>query len=153
MQHLHPLNSKEVKHRILKRLENQFGFKKKLNYYFFESNKDKVYIIGKDMQLVDLDKLRIDSIGMYFGTFAHEKLRLSIEGSQIIGPYATKNVLELNDEEFEKWLKGLDFELETELEGFVLVKHGEDFVGCGKVKNKELLNYVPKSRRLKVVNN
>ncbi|MBC8500518.1 MAG: hypothetical protein ISS25_03075 [Nanoarchaeota archaeon] len=152
MQHLKILNSKETK-RILKLLKQQFGFEGKLGFVFLVNNKDRVYVVNRDIERVELEKLRINALGLYFGTFIKGELRLSIEGSQIIGPRAKKNILDINDKEFEIWLKGEDFKMNTDLEGFVLVKYRDDFVGCGKVSNGTLLNYVPKARRLIVVNN
>ncbi|NQU97984.1 hypothetical protein HQ533_00815 [Candidatus Woesearchaeota archaeon] len=152
MQNLKILNSKEVK-KILKVLKEQFGFDEKLAYVFLRNKKDRLYVINRDVEKIELEKLRIDSIGMYFATIMPEGIRLSIEGSQVIGPKAKKNILEIDNEQFDKWLKGEDFEVKTKFKDFVLVKHKEDFLGCGKVKNNVLLNYVPKARRLVVVNN
>ncbi|MFC2133906.1 hypothetical protein ACFLTH_04755 [Bacteroidota bacterium] len=152
MQDLKILNSKEVK-KILKILESQFGFKDKLEFVFLQSSKDRLYIVNRDIERIELEKLRVNALGLYFATIAKDGIRLSIEGSQIIGPKAKKNILELTDFQFEFWLKGIDMKIENDLEGFVLVKHGKDFVGCGKLKEGTLLNYVPKSRRLVVVNN
>jgi NOL1/NOP2/fmu family ribosome biogenesis protein len=151
MQNLKILNSKEVK-RILKLLNEQFGYEEKLECVFLINKKFKVYIINRDISRVDLEALRIDSLGMYLGTYKNG-FRPSIEGSQIVGPKAKKNILEITEEEMNKWLKGEDFNVDTELKGFVLVKHKNDFLGCGNIKEGELFNYVPKSRRLIIVNN
>lgn len=151
MQNLKILNSKEVK-KILKLLEQQFGFREKLEFVFLLNTKDKLYVVNRDIERVELEKLRIDVMGLYFGALMPEGLRLSIEGSQIIGPKAKRNVLEIKDLAFEMWLKGEDFRVDTKLKGFVIVKHSDDFVGCGKIKEGVLMNFVPKSRRLSVVN-
>ena len=50
------------------------------------------------------------------------------------------------------WLKGTDMNIESELNGYVLIRNNGDFLGCGKLKNGKLLNYVPKARRLVVIN-
>ncbi|MBU0666778.1 MAG: hypothetical protein ABIC91_00375 [Nanoarchaeota archaeon] len=152
MQQLKILNSKETK-RILKHLEMQFGFCEKPHLVFMINSKDKIYVINRDVEKIDLSVLRIDCLGLYFGTVCIDGVRLSIEGSQIIGPKSNKNILKLSKQDFEKWLKGEDFEIDTKLSGFVLIKHEKDFIGCGKAKNGLLMNFVPKSRRLKVVNN
>jgi NOL1/NOP2/fmu family ribosome biogenesis protein len=76
---------------------------------------------------------------------------LSIEGSQIIGPKCNKNILELKDEQRELWVKGYDLDIDGDL-GFVIIKNKDDFLGCGKLRNNKLYNYVPKSRRLMVIN-
>ncbi|MBI4140217.1 hypothetical protein HY485_00100, partial [Candidatus Woesearchaeota archaeon] len=97
---------------------------------------------------IDFSKLRINSIGLYFAEFRNNELRLSIEGSQIIGPKATKNVVELNNDELKQWLRGEDLEKECDENGFVIIKHGNDYLGCGKIKEGKVLNFVPKARRL-----
>lgn len=148
----HILNSKETKH-IHESLNSQFGFSKKLPFVFLLNNRERVYIIHRDMEQMPLDQLRLDSVGLYFATLSDRDLRLSIEGSQIIGPDATKNILVLNDKEFETYIKGENFELSEEHEaGAYIVKHGTDFVGTCKLSGKKLYNYVPKARRLKTVN-
>ncbi|MBU0470990.1 MAG: hypothetical protein KKF65_00055 [Nanoarchaeota archaeon] len=152
MQNLKILNSKEVK-QIKKFLSSQFGFDEKLDFVFLRSSRDRLYVINRDVEMIDLSKLRIDSLGLYFASYMPEGLRLSIEGAQIIGPKAKKNILELNKEQFEQWLKGEDIEINTSMKDFVIVKHNSDYVGCGKIKNNLLMNYVPKARRLVVVNN
>ncbi|MBU1201407.1 MAG: hypothetical protein KJ583_01560 [Nanoarchaeota archaeon] len=146
------LNSKQIKN-IRSLLEKQFGIVEKLDFVFMINAKGKVYVITREVEKLDLKKLRIDSIGLYFGTLGDDGFRLSIEGSQIIGKFAKKNVLELDDCQFESWLKGEDFEVDTKMSGFVIVKYKKDFVGCGRIREKKLLNYVSKSRRLIVINN
>ena len=103
------LNSKETKE-ILKLIEEQWGAKLKLDYTFAKNNKHRVFIINKDVSKIDFSKLRINSIGMYFCDLENG-IRLSIEGSQIIGPKSTKNVVEINEEQTKKWMKGEDLEI------------------------------------------
>jgi NOL1/NOP2/fmu family ribosome biogenesis protein len=148
MQTLKILNSKERKN-IAKLISQQFGFEFKFKYEVFINPKNKIYILNKDVSLIDLEELRVNSLGMYFAIIYDEKyIRLSIEGSQLIGHLAKKNVLELNNEDAHKWMSGEDFELDTELQGFVIIKHENDYLGCGKVFNKKLYNYVQKERRV-----
>ncbi len=145
------LNSKQVK-RIIKVLEQQFGFGGKLDYVFLRTNKGKIYVVNRDIDRIDLDMVRINSMGLYFGELLDSgELRLSIEGSQIIGPKASKNVFELDDDSLRLWFKGIDFELEDDRNAFVIIKHDEDYCGCGKIKNKKLLNYVGKVRRANLI--
>ncbi len=152
MHNLKILNNKEIK-KILQILEAQFGFKEKLDYVFLMNQRNRLYIINKDLAKINLEKLRIDSIGLYFGEYKREEVRLSIEGSQMIGKKATKNVIELNDKEAEEWLTGQDITKEFKSLGFVILKHKKDILGCGRYKQGVILNYVPKERRLRVVSN
>ena len=101
------------------------------------------------MAKIELSRLRLNSVGMYFCENDGKGIRLSIEGSQLIGPKATKNVIELNDEETKNWFKGEDLEKEyKDCNGFVILKHNNDFLGTGKYANGRILNYVGKSRRI-----
>jgi len=89
---------------------------------------------------------------MYFCEIDNKGIRLSIEGTQIIGQKATKNVVELNEEETKKWFKGEDLDKECkDCSGFVILKHKNDFLGNGKYSNGKILNYVGKVRRVKII--
>ena len=145
------LNSKETKE-ILKLIEEQWGAKLKLDYTFAKNSKNRVFIVNKDINKIDFSKLRINSVGMYFCDIENE-IRLSIEGSQIIGPKAAKNVVEINEEQTKQWLKGEDLEIEDKgnYRRFVIIKHENDFLGSGKFKDNRILNYVSKSRRINAI--
>ncbi len=141
------LNSKQIK-AIKTALIDQFGYGD-LNYVFIKTNKNKLYLANKDINSIDLTKIRINSLGVYFGEELDTgEIRLSIEGSQIIGKKATKNIFELDDEQIKLWFKGTDFEVDDDRNAFVIIKNNKDFCGCGKIKDKKLLNYVGKVRRI-----
>ncbi len=145
---LNILNTRE-KQEILEKLEKQYGFDKELNQTFLKSSKDKIYIVSRDIARINLEEYKIDRIGNYFASLdSGGNLRLSIEGSQIVGPHATKNVREINDEEFKKWIAGESLESDENWSPFQIIKYGDDFIACGKVVDGKLKNYVPKSRRI-----
>lgn len=148
MQNLKIMNSKEKKD-LFKKIKEQFDseLENLKGYIFFINPKNKIFIISNDFSKIDINQLRINSLGLYFGELYNNELRLSIEGSQIIGKTAKKNILELNDEQSKLWMSGQDIEIKTQLNGFILIKNNNDFLGCGKVINNKLLNYVPKERR------
>lgn len=147
MQKLDILNSKQRKE-LAQILNKQFGCKFEFDYEVFVNRHNKIFLLNKDIKKINMDDLRINSLGLYFGhIYDNNEFRLSIEGSQIIGKIAKKNVLKLNDEQADLWMEGQDTKVETDVEGFVIIKNKGDFLGCGKLKNKKLLNYVPKERR------
>ena len=121
-----------------------------LHYVFLLSEKNKIYIVNKEIEKIDLSKLRVNSYGLYIAELRDNKIRLSIEGSQLIGAKSDKNILELDDKNAREWLKGYDIDYDGGLKGFVIIKNKNDFLGCGKVANGKILNYVPKIRRLRV---
>lgn len=149
MQKLNILPGKKVK-LILSLLKKQFGFDDKLEYAFLQNEKGRIYLISKDISKLELAKIRINTLGLYFGELRNNEIRVSIEGSQIIGPKSNKNILSLDDNQKKQWLSGEDLTLDTDLKGFVLICNKKDFLGCGKVSNGKVFNYVGKSRRISI---
>ncbi len=147
MENLTVLNSKERKN-IFRMLKEQFDSDFGEEYEFFINPRNRIFIISKDFSKIDVKELRVNSLGLYLGELYHEELRLSVDGAQIVGKNAKKNIIELNDEDSERWMKGEDFDVDSDLSGFVIVKNGSDIMGCGKIANKRLYNYVPKERRV-----
>ena len=151
MPELKILNSREIKE-IYSMIEKQWGAKIRLDYGFLKNNKNRVFIISKDISRIDTSKLRLNSVGMYFCEFDSIGIRLSIEGSQIVGLKATKNIVEVNEEEMKKWFKGEDLEKECrDCSGFLILRHKDDFMGTGKYVNGKILNYVGKTRRVNTI--
>ena len=123
----------------------------KYNYYI--SNKGKVHVSLHDVDKLNID--RINSIGLYFGTYHdEERFRLSIEGSQLINP--KRNFVELKDENSLKSFLAAENIFKNELKSFnhedncpfLIVKYKNYFLGSISPKNYLILNYTPKSRKL-----
>jgi NOL1/NOP2/fmu family ribosome biogenesis protein len=155
-QNLKILNSKEIKH-IYELLREQYGYEGKLDVAFLLSEKkERVYIFTKDLAGVDIANLRVDTMGMYFGTFFEDKLRITVDGTQMIGPSCTKNIITIDKKEMQVWMQGEKLMLsqlshppaETPT-GFVIIKYQDDFLGCGKIGGDLILNYVPKTRYIR----
>jgi len=145
---LKPLGSKEKK-QLLQQIKKQWDADFNPDFVFFKNEKQKIYAIHKDVAKIDLSGARINSVGIYFGEDKKGELRLSIEGSQLIGPLAKKNIIELDDEESIAWLRGEDLEKDCDCSGFIIIKHNDDYISTGKyTADKRLLNFVPKARRL-----
>ncbi len=144
------LNKKEIK-AILKIIKRQWDADVRLDYAFLMNKKNRVYIVNRDVFGVGQERLKIDSIGLYFGTLMGNEFRLSIEGSQMIGPLAGRNVVDIDDREAESWLKGDDISTDKALHDYVIIRHGKDFLGSGKIKDGMIKNHYPKSRRISMV--
>lgn len=168
------LNSRERKE-IFNLIDSSWGTNSKEildSFLFVKTQKDKIYFLTKDFLDFDYNKLfnlRLNSFGIYFGRVEKNRIRLTIEGSQLIGNKATKNVLILNEKQIELWIKGEDLffdsleetkegsEFELFSENFIIIKNQkDDIIGCGKISTKSiqgkeryvLNNYIPKSRRI-----
>jgi hypothetical protein len=76
VQSLKILNSKETK-QIYELLEAQYGYTGKLDAVFMLSEKkQRIYLFTRDLAKMDISRLRVDSMGLYFGTLFEGKLRL-----------------------------------------------------------------------------
>ena len=146
------LNGKKVRH-LMKLLEEQWGITEMPECGFLQKGND-VFLITRSVDAIDLRTLNLNSLGLYFAELRNGQLRLSIEGSQIIGKKA-KNVISLDDAQIRQWIRGEDVALEpgpsgeSRTDSFCIVGNDGDFHGCGRVKEGKLLNFVPKSRRIK----
>ena len=142
------LGSRDLKH-FFHLIEQQYG---KVPSFFeqsaFVKRNDRIALVSRGIEGVLNNSLRINSAGLYIAEVKNDQLRLSIEGSQLIGPTATKNVCEITTEQTKEWFKGNDLEIKRVFEGFVIIKSGNDFIGSGKFKDGFILNFVPKARRL-----
>ena len=144
------LNKKETK-QILSQIEDQWGAKLQFGAHALVKNtNNRIFLVNDEIANVDISKLNINSMGIYFCDLEH-MIRLSIEGSQLVGPKATKNVLEVTEEQMKHWLLGEDMDIDEAFNGFVIIRHKNDFFGCGKYTKGKLLNYVGKERRVSAV--
>lgn len=142
------LSKKEVK-RFLEKVEEQWGTNLEREYLFFKNKKRKIYVVNREFTQIERDKLRINSVGLYFCEVTEKgDVRLSIEGSQILGPTAGKNVLVVDEKQAKEWLYGEDVAYEGESAGFVILKYENYFIGCGKHKEGYISNHVSKNRRI-----
>ena len=140
------LNKKESKE-IFGIINGQFGSDFSTEKIFFLSGYD-LYIANRETLEGIREEWRGNELGLYLGEIKGNQIRLSIEGSQLVGPTATKNVLEIDKNEMKNWLAGQTIETQSPDTTYVMIKCGNDFIGCGKVKEKKLLNFVPKTRRI-----
>lgn len=145
------LNSKEIK-RLKQVLFDIFEAEPDFSEYALCINqKNKIFMISRDVGEIDLELLRINTIGLYFGELKDKEIRLSIEGTEIVAKTAKKNIVELDDEGAAKWFRGHDLKLEGSHKGFVIIKRGNDVLGCSKHKDGVLMNFTPKERRIRSV--
>ena len=140
------LNRKEIK-RIEEVIREQFGVDFEFKDIVLKNKEDKIFLLSNDFKNVSVEKIRVNSLGLFFGRTQDGMIRLSIEGSQLVK--GDKNVIEIKDEDVKKWLMGEELKTEQDLKGFVIIKNKEDYLGCGGVKEGRILNYVAKDRRIK----
>lgn len=138
------------KREIVEKLDEQFGISE-LPYLLIQAGKEKTRAFSGHLSKEEIMKLgeiaRIELIGSYL--FKEEGLlRLSFDAPLMLKDQISKNIVNLPLDKVKDWLRGFDLELEAP-QGVVVVKCGDDFIGCGKSNGKTIYNYIPKDRRLK----
>lgn len=145
------LEGKERK-KIINILKEQFGIEE-IEGTLIKRGKEKIYFFTGSFTKEDIRKLEkttfIERTGVYLAKEIEGKLRLSIEGSQILKNKITKNIVELNRKEVETWMMGHEIEKKTGLKDYVIIKYKEDMLGTGRASEEKITNFIPKSRRLK----
>lgn len=151
------LNTREIK-RIREIVVDQFGYFPKQNYAFLQNEKNRLFIVNKDLARIDLNKLKIDRIGLYFGEYKDNFVRLSKEGAQFLALKAKEdkkeleNVVEIDEKEMKVYFKGQD--LGKNIGGksrHILLKYDKNIFGCAKYKEGKILNFLPKIHRGEVI--
>ncbi|MBS3091186.1 hypothetical protein J4217_01930 [Candidatus Pacearchaeota archaeon] len=145
------IKSKE-KQQIAGQLNEDFGISE-LNYLLIESGKEKIRGFSGSLSKEEIMKLgklaNIELIGAYLiKKESKTDLRLSFDACIILKDQITKNIVEIDDEKFNSWIRGNDIEV-SGISGNPIVKYKEDFFGCGKSNGIKIFNYVPKDRRLR----
>jgi len=106
------------KNKVNKYLEDQFGVNIDLDFEIQPNGRVWVgnnHVFGYEINSV----LRR---GIYFGFIEDDGLRLSIEGTQLVGPVSNKNVIELDREEMTEWMRGYALNKDSP-PGYLIMKY------------------------------
>lgn len=135
-------------------IEDNYGARIGLKEFFLlESFEDKIWLASKEISSFDTSRLTVNSIGLNFGKIKRNgKINLTIEGAQIVGKVANKNLVLLGPEEARRFMQGSDVKPEEKINcephNFCIVKSGEDVLGSGLMTEEGIKNLLPKSRRI-----
>ena len=147
------------KREIMKKLE-YYGIKE-LPFLLISSGKEKIRGYSGSLSLEEIRKLqknsRVEIIGIYLFHEYPDEIRFSLDALHLLKDQITKNIIELTDEQKEKWFRGEDILLtkeeqekfSKEKKGFKVIKHKDDLIGMGKLTDDRIVNYLPKERRRK----
>lgn len=144
--------SKKEKQEIERKLNEQFGIKE-IPGMLVKSGQDRLFFFSGKITENEINKMSkevsIERTGVYFARIINDFPKLSIEGSQILKEQIKKNIFELDKNQLNDWMKGRDLNISTGKRGFFIMKYKDDFLGCGKISENKISNFIPKSRRLK----
>ncbi|MBI2043398.1 hypothetical protein HYT25_03350 [Candidatus Pacearchaeota archaeon] len=173
------LNLQEKKE-IEKKLNEQFGVDSIPGKIVMRGN-ERLFLYSGSLDEKEIKRLEvatfIERIGIYFAKIEENgEIRLSIEGTQILGKQIKKNTIEIDEKLLEQWMKGSEIlfedvnknitvgsEIKNSLgvggrgigggmekpKGFVIIKYKGEFLGTGKASEEKISNFIPKNRRLR----
>ena len=125
----------------------------KLDFIFIKSGKDRIRALSpvSKKEIINLtDGIFTETLGLYFAKIDGESIRLSIDACHLLKEQITKKILELDDKQFEAYMKGHEVEFKEQGEkGYFILKHNHDLLGMAKISQGMIKNYLPKERRRK----
>ena len=136
---------------IIKELNENFGVTK-IPYLLIESGREKLRAFSGSLSKEEIMKFgemaNIEGVGIYFLKKEITGVRPSFEGLMMLKEQITKNILDINEEQMNLWIRGNDLEIKMS-QGVYAMRYNRDFIGCGKSNGIKIFNYVPKERRLR----
>ncbi len=150
MKEINFINSKEKK-KILEELENLYGITD-LPFTFSEAGKKKIRAFSGTMSKDEIQELteitNVEVIGMYMFNQKDDDLRINFDALPILKNQISKSIIEINDIQFEHWIRGQDIDYQSKSGTYVIAYKG-DLIGIGKSNGIKIFNYLPKERKLK----
>jgi len=144
--------TKKERKEILEKLEDQYGIEK-IQGILILVGKERIFLYQGNMNGEEIRNLEqticIERIGTYIAKIQEDKIRLSIEGSQILKDSITKNIFDLNEEQATEWMMGRELGISSGKIDYLIMRYKNDFLGTGKASQNKITNFIPKNRRLK----
>jgi len=139
----------EWEREVWRLLEEQFGAPRLPGFRLLRSGKNRIRLISEEAYQLVGQTPTPRPAGLYFGEQTPEGIRLSIEGAQLVGPKATRQVVNLTPSQADIWLQGQPVRVQDQRTGFVIVRQEGDILGCGRLSQGLLHSFIPKVRRPK----
>jgi NOL1/NOP2/fmu family ribosome biogenesis protein len=138
----------------------------KTNKLFISTGSETVRVYSGHLHVDEILKIwrhfPIEGLGLYFGKMIIDKhgrkeARLSLDALHLMKDQIKEHIVEINQEQAEKWFRGNNLELSAEqkaqykgIVGYVAVKFKDDLIGTGKLtEGGILLSFLPKERRIR----
>ncbi len=135
-------------------MEAQFGCFLRKDYAYLMNAKNKLFVVNKDLARIDIDRLRIDRIGLYFAEVKENHVRLSKEGAALLVRECEEvtNIVSLSKDEVLTYFTGenLTKDLGSEKK-LIILEYDGNTLGCAQYKEGIILNFLPKMHRGTVI--
>lgn len=135
------------------RLRKQYGVEKPFkDFVLLVAGRGRVRLVTKEALEVAKRLKGVQQVGVYVAKILRGDVILSIEGSQILNGEITKNILDLDEEDAERWMKAEVMEFSGKYEGKYLVgRCGDLYLGSGRItRDGKLYPQVAKWRRIPI---
>ena len=139
---------KQIEEILKKNYESEFNFK---GYNVFTNKVGKIFLTSEYIS----HKLFRHAIifGLQFGILKKRKrIQLTVEGSQMVGSTAKKNLAILKKEEIFRFMEGMSIRnfkpINCEMKNFVIITDGKDFFGSGIFRGRYIESLISKGRRI-----
>lgn len=138
--------------KLIAQLTEQFGITE-IPKTIFLTGKERVRGFTGDLDINELyllDRItNLEFLGLYlFKPDEERSVRLGFDAEIIFRKQIVKNIIELNEEQFYKWIRGNNVEIDVQ-KGMYAIRFNGDFLGCGISDGQKLINFVPKDRRIR----
>jgi len=148
----HELRKRE-ENKIKEMLLENYGFSIPSDWRLYYLGADRVWVLKDEFFEFPLEKLNVEVMGFYLCYFDFKILRLSFNGSQIVGKSATKNVLDISVKEAEELIRGFDIDKVTNMEAeYLILRTPVGIIGVGKNHKTKILCQINKNRRIRNIN-
>lgn len=142
--------SKGETEEYLRYFENRFGIPRRVfrGLSFLKRGKN-IWIFSGDLGVVS-ETERIETVGIKAISISRKAVKPTTAFIQAFGKHATKNVVDLkNEEEMIEFMTGGVIKRKFNVsKGYVIVKFGDDVLGCGLYTDLGLISQIPKARRV-----
>lgn len=139
----------DEKKKVEELLANQYGVEDGLkNYVVIASGENRIRITHREVLEFSWKMKRVVNIGLYIAKLAENEISLSIEGAQLFSDMIKKNLINLNVEEAERWMRGEALRIENiPSTKYVVAKFGDIFLGTGRIGKDGLIHpQIPRNR-------
>ena len=114
--------------------------------------------LDRDEMIRFSENVYLELIGLYFAKFDGDEVRVSLDVLHLMKEQISKRIIELNEEQKDKYFEGKDADLTPEQKeevgkmgegkGYYILRHKGDILGMAKIINGIIIkNYLPKERR------
>ncbi|MEK6848176.1 MAG: tRNA pseudouridine(55) synthase TruB [Nanoarchaeota archaeon] len=144
--------SKKEKERILNKLKEDYGIGQ-INGTLLETGKGKIRLFTGNLAQEEVNRIifniRTEMIGIYLAKKDENETRISFDSLSLFRNEVSKSVIEISDEDAKIWGNGEEIgtDAQNKNNGFVIIRNNGNLLGCGKIKDGQIKNFVPKERR------